>query len=67
MQLVNEHNELNQRIKHLDALIDVYNGRLGPTDEHVVKLKNEVRKLEMLLLDLMVKEQELWALEGIIE
>jgi hypothetical protein len=49
---------LNAKVKNLEAKIDIYNDQFGPTDEHVVKLKNEVRKLEELILDLMVAVQE---------
>lgn len=49
---------LNAKVKHLEAKIDIYNDQFGPTDAHVVKLKNEVKKLDMLILDLMVVTQE---------
>ena len=49
---------LNAKVRNLEAKIDIYNDQFGPTDEHVVKLKNEVRKLDALILDLMVADQE---------
>jgi hypothetical protein len=49
---------LNAKVKHLETKIDIYNDQFGPSDEHVIKLKNEVKKLDMLILDLMVKTQE---------
>ena len=49
---------LNAKVKNLETKINIYNDQFGPNDEHVVKLKNEVKKLDMLILDLMVKTQE---------
>jgi hypothetical protein len=49
---------LNAKIRNLELKIDIYNDQFGPTDEHVVTLKNKVKKLDMLVLDLMVMEQE---------
>lgn len=49
---------LKAQAKWIEQRIDIYNDQFGPTDEHVLKLKNEVKKLDMLILDLMVKEQE---------
>ena len=49
---------LKAKIANLESKIDVYNDQFGPADEHVVRLKNEVKKLDMLVLDLMVAEQE---------
>ena len=42
----------------LDQKIDLWNDRLGPNDEHVLKLKNEVKMINARILDLMVYEQE---------
>ena len=49
---------LKAKIANLESKIDVYNDQFGPADEYVIRLKNEVKKLDMLVLDLMVKEQE---------
>lgn len=49
---------LKAKIENLENKIDIYNDQFGPTDAHVVKLKNEVKKLDALILDLMVKVQE---------
>jgi hypothetical protein len=49
---------LNAKVRNLEVKINIYNDQFGPTDEHVVKLKTEVKKLDMLILDLMVKDQE---------
>jgi len=49
---------LNAKVRNLEAKIDIYNDQFGPSDEHVLKLKNEVRKLDALILDLMVADQE---------
>lgn len=46
------------KVKNLEVKIDIYNDQFGPSDESVLKLKNEVRKLDMLILELMVKTQE---------
>jgi hypothetical protein len=48
----------NERTTNLENKITIYNDQFGPTDEHVVKLKNEVRKLDAIILDLMVAVQE---------
>jgi hypothetical protein len=49
---------LNAKVKNLESKIDIYNDQFGPSDDHVVKLKNEVKKLDALILDLMVAVQE---------
>ena len=49
---------LKDKVDNLENKISIYNDQFGPTDEHVIKLKNEVRKLDALILDLMVKVQE---------
>ena len=58
---------LNAKVKHLESRIDIYNNQFGPNDEHVKKLKNDVKKLDMLILDLMVKDQENSVKQAIIE
>ena len=58
---------LNAKVKHLESRIDIYNDQFGPSDDHVIKLKNEVRKLDDLILDLMVKVQENSVKQAIIE
>ena len=57
---------LNAKIANLEKKIDIYNDQFGPSDEHVVKLKNEVKKLDALILDLMVAVQENSRKEAII-
>lgn len=49
---------LKAKIDNLENKITIYNDQFGPTDEHVIKLKNEVKKLDALVLDLMVAVQE---------
>lgn len=49
---------LNAKVKNLETKINIYNDQFGPSDEHVLKLKNEVKKLDNLILDLMVRVQE---------
>ena len=58
---------LKAKIDNLENKIAIYNDQFGPTDEHVVKLKNEVKKLEELILDLMVSVQENSVNQAIIE
>ena len=58
---------LNAKVKHLESRIDIYNDQFGPNDDHVIKLKNEVKKLDNLILDLMVKVQENSVKRAIIE
>lgn len=58
---------LNAKVRNLEAKIDIYNDQFGPNDEHVVKLKNEVRKLDALILDLMVADQENRVNSAVIE
>lgn len=58
---------LNAKVKHLESRIDIYNDQFGPNDDHVLKLKNEVKKLDDLILDLMVKVQENSVKQAIIE
>lgn len=49
---------LNAKVANLETKINIYNDQFGPNDEHVIKLKNEVKKLDALILDLMVQVQE---------
>jgi hypothetical protein len=49
---------LNAKVKNLESKIDIYNDQFGPSDDHVIKLKNEVKKLDAIILDLMVAVQE---------
>ena len=49
---------LKASVDNLENKINIYNDQFGPTDEHVIKLKNEVRKLDALILTLMVADQE---------
>lgn len=49
---------LNAKVKNLEAKIDIYNDQFGPSDDHVIKLKNEVKKLDAIILDIMVSIQE---------
>lgn len=58
---------LNAKVRNLEAKIDIYNDQFGPSDEHVVKLKNEVKKLDALILDLMVADQENRVNSAVIE
>lgn len=58
---------LNAKVKNLETKIDIYNDQFGPNDDHVVMLKNEVKKLDALILDLMVKTQENSVKRAIIE
>ena len=48
---------LKAKVNNLENKITIYNDQFGPTDEHVVKLKNEVKKLDAIILDLMVADQ----------
>jgi hypothetical protein len=48
---------LKAKVANLDQKISIYNDQFGPSDEHVIKLKNEVKKLDALILDIMVQEQ----------
>lgn len=58
---------LNAKVRNLEVIVDIYNDQFGPNDDHVVRLKNEVRKLDMLILDLMTKTNELTVLKAVIE
>ena len=49
---------LKAKVDNLEQKINIYNNQFGPNDEHVIKLKNEVKKLDMLIIDLMVRVQE---------
>ena len=49
---------LNAKVKQLETKINIYNDQFGPSDEVVLKLKNDVKKLDNLILDLMVRVQE---------
>jgi hypothetical protein len=58
---------LRAKVNNLETKIDIYNNQFGPTDDHVIKLKNEVKKLDMLILDLMVAVQENARKQAVIE
>jgi hypothetical protein len=58
---------LTAKVANLETKINIYNDQFGPSDEHVIKLKNEVKKLDALILDLMVKVQENSVKRAIIE
>ena len=49
---------LKASVDNLENKINIYNDQFGPSDEHVIKLKNEVKKLDALILTLMVADQE---------
>jgi hypothetical protein len=49
---------LNTKVAKLEQKINIYNDQFGPSDDHVVKLKNEVKRLNAIILDLMVAVQE---------
>jgi hypothetical protein len=49
---------LKAQAEWIDQRIDIYNDQFGPTSDIVSKLKGEVRKVNELILDLMVREQE---------
>lgn len=60
---------LKAQIEYLENKITVYwnHTNFGPRDPHVIKLRKELDKLNMLLIDLMVKDQELRIKRAIIE
>jgi hypothetical protein len=49
---------LKAQADNINTKIDIYNDQFGPSSDVVIKLKNEVKKIDMLILDLMVEEQE---------
>lgn len=50
-QLKNEYNELETRIV-------IYGDQFGPNDDHVLKLKDMLKNVDAMILELMVDEQE---------
>lgn len=50
-QLKNEYNELETRIV-------IYGDQFGPNDDHVLKLKDMLKNVDAMILDLMVNDQE---------
>jgi hypothetical protein len=48
---------LKAQADFIDQKIDLWNDRLGPNDEHVVKLKNELKSVNERILMLMVMDQ----------
>lgn len=60
---------LKAQIEYLESKISIYwnHTNFGPKDPHVVKLRRELDKLNMLLIDLMVKDQELRIKRATIE
>ena len=49
---------LKAQADHINTKLDIYNDQFGPSSDIVLKLKNEVKKIDMLILDLMVRVQE---------
>lgn len=58
---------LVEKYNYLDNKIFILGDQFGPTDEAVEKLKEELRKIDALILDLMVKTQENNVKRAIIE
>ena len=61
MKLSKEQVELDYLKAQADAIdnkITIYGDQFGPSDEVVLKLKNELNKVNALILELMVQEQE---------
>lgn len=58
---------LKAKADHLDRMVDIYNDQFGPTDSHVVFLKSEIRKINDLILDLLVKDQKIRLEKATIE
>lgn len=58
---------LKKIANELDQKIDIYNDQFGPNDEHVLKLKKELSKVNELILNLMVLEQEMQRFEAFIK
>jgi hypothetical protein len=48
-------------------MIDIYNDQFGPNENHVVKLKDEIKKLNSQIIDRMVKDYELRILRATID
>ena len=58
--------ELIKKIEELEIKANIYTERLGPKDEIVKGIDQEIAKLNTKLLDLMVLEQRLSVIEGTI-
>lgn len=58
---------LKAKVENLETKIDIYNDQFGPSSDVVVKLKNEVKKLDALILDLMVTVQDKAVKSAIID
>ena len=61
MKLSREQTELEYlkaKADELDNKITIYGDQFGPLDDVVLRLKNELNKVNALILDLMVQEQE---------
>lgn len=58
---------LKAKVENLETKIDIYNDQFGPSSDVVVKLKNEVKKLDKLILDLMVTVQDKAVKSAIID
>lgn len=49
---------LKAQAEMIENKITIYGDQFGPSDEVVLKLKNELKSINALILDLMVAEQE---------
>lgn len=50
--------QLKKQAEMIDLKLHIYNDQFGPSDEVVSRLKNELKKIDLMILDLMVDEQE---------
>lgn len=50
--------EMKNQADYIERRIDLWNDRLGPSDEFVLFLKGELKVINEKILDLMIEEQE---------
>ena len=50
--------QLKNEYDLLETKIMIYNDQFGPNDDHVLKLKNMLKNVDAMILELMVNDQE---------
>lgn len=49
---------LKAQSEFIDRKIDIYNDQFGPSSDITLRLKDELKKINAMILELMVREQE---------
>jgi hypothetical protein len=59
--------QLKKQAELIDLKLHIYGDQFGPSSDISEKLKNELRAIDAMILDLMVDEQEQRLKQAVIE